>query len=142
MNTGDQGRLKIIDRTDEAGRTVEFWIRSLSPVSIPSLPWAYSVDGVRTTWKSFNFLNSTVWQRLGIFYVGYAQQVTLHLGATNKPQLGGPTDFVVDTLGGVSTCTITVGGVTKKAIAFVTVDGVVKAATMLVQHNTVWKETV
>lgn len=142
MNTGDQGRLRIIDRTDEAGRTVEFWIRSLSPVSIPQLPWAYSVDGVKTSWKSFNFASTTVWQKLGVIYVGYAQQVVLHLGTTGKPQLGGPTDFLVDLLGGISTCTIVVDGVPKKAIAFVNVEGEWKTATMLVQHNSVWKETV
>lgn len=141
-DTGDEGRLKIIDRTNTKDRTVEFWVQSLSPIIIPNLAWTYSIDGVKKSWKSYNFKGTTVWQRLGIFYVPYGQEVTLHMGKTNSSELAGPTDFTIQLAKGISAVMVKVSGVYKRAIPYVKHAGVWKQASAHVNVGGTWKETV
>lgn len=133
ITTGDTGRLKIVDNTDNPGlMTAELWIQSLSPVSVPALPWTYSIDETISTWKSFNFVNTTVWQKLKDQYVGTSRTVTLHLGSTGTSQLNGPTNQTINLYGYVppepivvvATVKVKVGSTYKTAIPYVRVNGV------------------
>lgn len=150
LTTGDTGRLKVIDNTDDSGlMTADMWVQSLSPVSIPQLPWSYSIDGNRVSWKAFNFKATTMWQKLGTVYVGKAQTFILHLGVTGTSHLQGPTDLEVSLFGyqpgsgpspGKGSVNIKVDGVYKKAIPYVNDNGVWKQAQPLVRTENGWKE--
>lgn len=149
LATGDKGQLRIRDNTDDAGlMNVEMAVRSLSPVSIPQMPWTYSINGIMSGWKSFNFKDTTLWQNLGVVHVGTAQRFTLHLGGTGTSQLGGPTDHQIDLYGyvppsgggGSGKVRIKIDGVYKLATPFVNVNGVWKQATPLVRSERGWTQ--
>lgn len=165
IDTGDTGRLRIQDKTDGPDKVVELWVQSLSPVSIPNLPWAYSIDGLRSTWKSFNFLNTTMWQRLGLVFVGTDKKdFVLHLGETGTSQLEGPTDLEIEIYGYIPSeeppeepapepdpdepvlpprlVNIKVGDIWKRAQVYVRVNGVWKRASPWVYGVDGWKEIV
>lgn len=135
LDTGDTGRLKIEDRTDEASKNVELWVQSLSPVSIPDLPWTYSINSSRSSWKSFNFVDTTMWQRLAEVYAGTNETFTLHLGDTGTSQLNGPTDHQINLAGYIPSTS----GPTGSGQVVIKAGGVYKNATPYVKHNGVWK---
>lgn len=141
MNTGDKGVMVIQDKTDTVDKTVDLFLQSTAPVLIPQLPWTYSIDGVMQPWKSFSFKFNAARQHLGLIYVGRADTFTLHLGATGKPQLDGPTDFTVQlNQGGEKTISVKVGAVWKQAVCYVNVEGVWKPAAPWVMAAGTWKE--
>lgn len=147
MATGNAGTLKIIDETDQSlngiyPRNIQLWIRSISVVSVPQLSWSIEFDGVTPNLRAFNFQNTTLWQRLGVVYAGYAETATLYLGNTGTTQLGGPTTFTVDLLGGVSKADVNVGGVHKSAIPYVRDGGVWKLADAYVMDQGSWKKSI
>lgn len=139
---GTNGFMQIQDLTDTPENTVRLLILSSSPVVIPEMPWAYSIDGVMSSWQSFNFLNTTNWQQLGLIYVGYAATFVLHIGDTGTTQLDGPADFEISLQrgSGIKTVSIKDGDVYKKAIPFVNVDGVWQPAAPMVMSVGEWKE--
>lgn len=154
INTGDTGRLRIKDYTDDPDKMyVEMAVQSLSPVSIPQLPWTYSKDASMSGWKSFNFTDTTMWQNLGSVYLGTSvREFTLHLGSTGTSHLNGPTDqkisvsgYVAPPDGGGSTTPptdvyIKVGTAWKKATPYVNVNGVwVIPEKILVRTPNGWK---
>lgn len=160
MDTGDTGRIRIRDKTDEADKLVEFWVQSLSPIGIPQLPWAFSVGDVQSEWRPYNFQNTTIWQQVGVIHVGDSsvETVTLHLGNTGTSQLGGPTDLEINLFSYIQPedpenppepgeqspvpryANITVGNVVKKAIPYVNVAGVWKPALTFHHGANGWKE--
>lgn len=140
MPTGDVGVLVVQDNTDGSDKTVDLYIQSKSSKAIPQLPWAYSIDGVMSSWQSFNFTDSVLRQHLGLIHVGYAEDFILHLGSTATTQLAGPTDFTVQlNQSGVRTISLKVGGVWKSAVPFVNVGGVWKPAAPYVMSGSQWK---
>ncbi|MCA1806538.1 MAG: hypothetical protein LC687_01545 [Actinobacteria bacterium] len=152
VDTGDTGRLKILDKTDDTDdMTVELFVQSLSPVSIPQLPWTYSINTSISSWKSFNFQDTTMWQRLSVVYVGTAENFTLYLEDTGTSQLQGPTELEIDLYGYVPTVdpgpdpkrvNIKVGNQYKKATPYIKVDGVWKVAVPFVRVERGWTEIV
>lgn len=158
ITTGDTGRLKIEDRTDDPDQmTVVLFVQSLSPVSISQLPWAYSKDATRSGWNSFNFRDTTLWQGLGSVYVGDSvQSFTLHLGDSGTSQLGGPTDHQVSLFGYVApedpidpgptgptinrNMYVKVGDLYKRATPYVNVNGVWQIAQPFVRTERGWSE--
>lgn len=134
-DTGDDGQLKIEDKTDDSDlMTVELWLKSSSPVSVPELPWAYSVDGAGTSWRSFNFTDTTLWQRIHIAHVGTSETFTMHLGDTNTSQLEGPTDLEINLAGYVEP------DGSQSGLVDVRVDGSWKKAVPYVRHGGSWKK--
>lgn len=147
ITTGDVGRLKIVDKTDdESLMTVEMWAQSLSPVAIPQLPWTYSINTTMSSWKSFNFANTTVWQKLGSVYVGATENFTLHLGNTGTPQLNGPTNHNIQLFGSTADTgsaaldkiTIKDGNARRTVVPYVNVNGVWKPARAYVRTDQGW----
>jgi hypothetical protein len=140
MPTGNVGLLIVQDKTDSSDKTVDLYVQSHSSIAIPQLPWAYSIDGVISSWQSFNFTDSVLPQHLGLIHVGYAESFILHLGNTGTTQLGGPTDFEVQlNQSGVRTISLKVDGEWKKAIPYVNVAGVWKPAAPFVMSGSIWK---
>lgn len=145
--TGTGGTLKVVDKTDNpAVMTVEFLIHFPNALSVPQLPWTYSIDGVMKPWKSVNFSGGPSWQPLGTAYAGGAETVTLHLGDTGTTELGGPTDQTVNLYGysgGAQDALVRIrdGGVWKFAIPYVNDNGSWKKAVPYVKTPGGWKPT-
>lgn len=150
IDTGDTGQLKIEDYTDESDMTVELWVRSLSPVSISQLPWTYSKDGNKDGWKSFDFVDTTLWQRLGVVYLGTKTQTfVLHLGDTNTSQLNGPTDHSIQVHGYIEpadaptspkTIRVRVDGQWRRAVPYLNNNGTWMQVVPYVRTERGWKE--
>jgi len=140
LATGDTGLLIVQDNTDGPDKTVDLYIQSTSTKAIPELPWSYSIDGVSSGLRQFNFTDTVLRQHLGLIYVGPgAESFTLHIDNTATTQLGGPTDLTVTlNQAGVSVVNIKVGDVWKKAIPYVNVDGVWKPAAAYVMSGSTW----
>jgi hypothetical protein len=142
IDTGDHGELRIDDQATTGQAYVDLYIRSTSVVSVPSLGWGYALDDDSPSLQTFNFQPTTLWQHLGIAYVGHASQITLHLTDTGTAQLGGPTDLVVDLAAVRSTVSILLDsfGVSTivSAKAFVNVADVWWPADVFVQTNSNW----
>lgn len=138
LATGDHGQLRIDDLTGTPDGTCDLYIRSTSVVAVPNLGWGYSLNGAAPSLRTFNFQSTTLWQHLGLVYVGHAAQITLHLTATGTPQLGGPTDLTVDLTAGSSSAWIKVDGAWVRATAYVNVGGVWKPSDILVETNGNW----
>jgi hypothetical protein len=144
INTGDRGRLKIIDRSGEPHPMVEFWIQSLSPIGVRQIPWAYSINNDRSAWQSFRFRDQTVWQPVRRVALTYGETATMYLGATNSSELGGPTQFTVKLVGGLAPrlVLVKVGTQHVKAIPYVRVNGVWQVTQPLIRTDRGWRETV
>lgn len=142
LATGLTGTLIVQDNTDGPDKTVDLYIKSDSTIAIPSLPWSYSVDGVSSGLRSFNFSDLVLRQHLGLIYVGpTAEAFVLHLDDTHTAQMGGPTDLAVTlNQAGVSVVSVLVGTTWKKAIPYVNVAGVWKPAGAYVMQGSVWKK--
>jgi hypothetical protein len=142
LETGTRGLMKIEDNTDGSNKTVDLYIASSSSIAIPSLPWSYSVDGVPSDKKSFNFLNTTVWQHISKVFVGYSTQFTFHIDATGHAELGGPTDFTIDLQNKTKLVNVYLNRVWKKALPLVYVNGEWVPAIPMVVYNGNWTEVV
>lgn len=141
VQTGTKGLIKLQDNTDGNDKTVDLYVSSSSAISIPSLPWSYSIDGVLSDTKSFKFVATTAWQHLGKIYVGYAETFIFHLGNTGHAELGGPTDATATLQNSTKVVNINVNGTWEKAIPYVNVNGVWTEAVPYVAYNSVWTET-
>jgi len=142
LATGDTGLLIVQDNTDGTDKTVDLYIQSTSTVAVPALPWSYSVDGVSSGLRQFNFTDTVLRQHLGLIYVGAgAESFTLHIDNTGTTQLGGPTDLTVMlNQAGVSVVNVMVGNTWKKAIPYVNDAGVWKPAAAYVMSGSQWKQ--
>lgn len=150
--TGTTGQMRMRDN----GSLVEFALRSHSALSISQLPWTYSVDGVESSWKSFNFQAHTDWQTLGVLSVSKTQDVIFKIGYTNT-SIGGPTELAANIYrtpppeenpdpGGepvvrLRGAIIQVGESQKLAVPYINVNGVWKQAQSWAKREGVWKET-
>lgn len=85
--TGSTGTMRITD----TGTTVEFWLKAGSGTYNDHLPWSYTVNGVTSGTKTFNFLPGGDWQKLQSWTVTTSQTVTFKIGDTGTSGLGGPT---------------------------------------------------
>lgn len=140
LATGDRGLLIVQDNTDGPDKTVDMYIQSTTTKAVPQLPYSYSIDGVSSGIRQFNFTDSVLRQHLGLIFVGQAaESFTLHLDATNTTQLGGPTDLTITlNQAGVSVVNVKVGDIWKKAVPYVNVDGVWKPAAAYVLSGSTW----
>lgn len=141
ITTGTRGLMKVQDNTDGIDKTVDLYIASSLAVSIPQLPWSYSIDGVKSDTKSFKFLSTTAWQHVGKVFVDYASTFIFHIDATGHPELGGPTDLSVTLANSTKLVSIKVGNTWQKALPYVNVNGVWTPAVPMVFSST-WKEVV
>lgn len=92
-STGGTGTMMIRD----TGTYVEFWINSgNSQTYDAALPWAYVINGVTSTWRYYDYVANTGWQRLASFLTTYSQLATFKLGSTGTQGFGGPTTFSVN----------------------------------------------
>jgi hypothetical protein len=145
LETGPNGLMKVQDNTDGDDKTVDLYIASTAPISIPQLPWSYSIDGVKSDTRSFNFVVTTAWQHVSKIYVGYAHSFIFHIDNTGHAELGGPTDLeVVLHSGGTKFVYIKddFEFTYKKAIPYVNVNGVWTPAVPMVMSNGEWVEVV
>lgn len=150
LATGDRGTLIVRDYTDSTtDKHIELWIQSSTTLSVPQLPWGYSLDDVESGWQSFNFQPVVYAQRLLYLGVGNVKTVVLHLGNTGTTALGGPTDLSVDLIGYVDpgvapvspslpTISLKVGDTYKRAIPYVNDNGVWKPAQPYVLAGSRW----
>lgn len=151
--TGTTGVLRISDNGD----LVEFAIRSHSPLSLAQLPWTYKHGETEEPWKSFNFQNTTEWQRLGLYRVTASEDVTLKIGYTNT-SLGGPTELTQNIYRTpppseqdpgspeapvrIRGAIIQVGEQQYHALGYINVNGVWKRMETWAKSAGVWKETI
>ena len=140
--TGTRGLMKIEDNTDGPDKTVDLYIASSAPISVPNLGWSYSLDGVASSIASFNVTNTTAWQHVAKVFVGYASRVAFHIEASGTAELGGPTDLSVDLQNGTKVVFVKVDGVWQPAIPFVFTGGAWQPATPYVFVNSQWTEVV
>lgn len=140
--TGTKGLMKIADNTDGTDKTVDLYVSSSTPIAIPALPWSYSIDGVLSDTKSFNFLATAAWQHLDKIYVGYATEFIFHLGDTGHVELGGPTDLTAALANSTKVVFVKVGDIYQPAIPYVNVGGVWKEAIPYVAYNGSWVEAI
>lgn len=161
VNVGSKGRMKIVDRTDESSKVVEFWLQSLSPISIPQLPWTYFLDGSGPGIQSYNFAYTTMWQQVHLSYApSSVREVTFHLGNTGTTQLDGPVNQTIQTAGYVPPpppsededpdpppaeplpkyALVSVNGVKRLAIPYVK-DGVWRRAEPFARSESGWRTT-
>lgn len=141
-STGTRGLMKVVDNTGGATKTVDVYLASSAEISVPSLPWSYSIDGVKFPKRSFKFVATTAWQHLGKIYVGYAAEFIFHLDATGHVELGGPTDLVVQLDNKIKAINFYVNGAWRKAIPFVYTNGAWVPAVPRVYSNSAWTEVV
>lgn len=154
QNVGNTGKIILQDRTDtaiRANKVVDIYLQSLSPVSVPNLPWRWYTEDVdpfvsgedhhaKYSWNSFNFQNTTLRQHVAKIYVDYAHKFTFVLGATGTSQLDGPTSYTIDLATILRPISVKVGTVWKQAIPFVKVGGVWTPAVAMVMQDGQWKE--
>lgn len=144
ITTGTRGLMKVADNTDGTDKTVDLYIASSTAISVPQLPWSYSIDGVVSDTRSFNFIATTAWQFLSKIYVGPdALDFIFHIDDTGHVELGGPTDLTIQ-LQNTSQhlVNVKVGDTYKKAIPYVNVNGVWVQAVPMVMVNSQWKVVV
>lgn len=134
--------MKVQDNTDGTDKTVDLYIASSLAVSIPQLPWSYSIDGVLSDTKSFKFVSTTAWQHIDKIFVGYATQFVFHIDDTGHAELGGPTDLTVQLQNATKLVNVKIGDIWVKALPFVNVGGVWTPATPMVMSNSSWVEIV
>jgi hypothetical protein len=92
-STGSTGKMMIRD----TGTNVEYWINSGNSQTYDAqLPWAYVINGVTSSWRSYNYVANSGWQRLASFPTTYSQLATFKLGSTGTQGFGGPTTFSVN----------------------------------------------
>jgi len=142
IETGTRGLMRVVDNTDGTDKTVDLYVSSSLAISVPQLPYSYSIDGVKSDMKSFNFTNTTAWQQLDKVFVGYASEFTFHLDATGHAELGGPTDLTIQLLNQTKLVSVKVGDSWVKALPYVYSDGVWQPATAYVVSNSQWAEVV
>lgn len=140
--TGTRGLMRIVDNTDGDDKTVDLYLASSAPITVPQLPWSFTIDGVVSITRMFNFTSTTAWQHISKVYVGYASSFTFHIGNTGKVELGGPTDFTIELQNIIKPVNIKVGDVWKKAVPYVYDDGVWKPAAAMVFVNSQWTEVI
>lgn len=94
---GTTGHLYLVDNTDNPDlMTVDIQLRSDPPISVPSLPWAYRIDGSEPTWRSYDFAPLFTTQTIASIYVGrLASEFTFLLGNTGTEELDGPAEFTI-----------------------------------------------
>lgn len=148
LQTGTMGLMKVADNTDGTDKTVDLYIQSSAPITVPQLPWSFSIDGVKSDTRSFNFTNTTAWQHVDKIFVDYASEFVFHIDNTGTAELGGPTDLTVQLQNGTRVVFINVNGVYVPAIPYVNVGGVDgaggtwKPAVPYVLENSTWTEVV
>lgn len=130
------------DNTDGDDKTVDLYIASSIALSVPQLPWSYSIDGSASTLNSFNFVSTTAWQHVSKVFVGYAETFIFHIDDTGHAELGGPSDLTVTLQSGAKAVNVKVGEVYVKAIPYVNVNGVWTPAIPMVMANSSWVEVV
>lgn len=151
LATGTKGLLIVQDLTDGPSKVVNVLMQCTTSIDIPQLPWAVSIDDVRSEWRSIHFQNSVLRQTVGTVYVGNAETFTLHLGATGTVQMGGPTDLMVDlNQHGVRLVNMLVDGVWRAVLPYVNVGGnpdaippvpgIWKPASPFVMKDGTWQE--
>lgn len=136
FSIGTTGELKIVDNSSEPElMTVEFWVRSSSPISVPQFAWAFALDGGEKYWKSKNVLAITDWQFLGFTYVGGASQVTITTSATGTPELGEDLGYEYT----VDLYTVSIpGNPYELKTVLVRIDGEYKQVVPYIRNNGVW----
>lgn len=104
------------------------------------LPWASTVDGVRSSWKTFQVYEGSYWNWMGTVYVGTSQTVTFHLGET---EYGGPADASIFVHRGALFGSVRIfdGQTIRRAIPYVNVNGVWRLAEPWNKHVGTWKQT-
>lgn len=126
--TGNAGTMRMDDNGVD---NVDLYLLGVNEL-VEQVPWAYTLDGVMSSWKSFRLEPNLAWQKLTTLFVGSTQDVTFHLGASGNALLGGPQDMTVDIqrgdlIGGVG------GG------ARIPVDGIYKNALVWLNDQGEWK---
>ncbi len=91
-STGSSGTMRIRD----TGTTVEFWLNAGNSTTFNhDLPWGYTINGVTSNNRTFDYSAGDGWQRLGAWGVTTSQTVTFRLGDTGTSGFGGPTTHSV-----------------------------------------------
>lgn len=135
ITTGTRGLMKVQDNTDGEDKTVDLYIASSLAIHVTSLPWSYSIDGVKSGINSFEVVSTTAWQHVKKVYVGYATEFIFHIDDSGTVELGGPTDLTVQLQNQLKLVNIKVDGVWKKALPYVKDAGVWKPAVPFVAVN-------
>lgn len=140
LATGSSGNMII---RDDGRSNVDFYVQSVVSVSIPEMPWTFTLNGITEGWRSFEVLEIGQWQFVTSLYVGYSQTVTFKLGDTGTTSFGGPTDHAVYIQRGASVgvARIKSGTVHQTASAYVKDGGVWKPAEVWVRSASIWKRT-
>jgi len=142
LPTGTDGEMRILDYTDDPDlNTLELWVKSSSAVAIAQLPWAYSIGSERSSWRSYNFDDVILWQRLTIVYLAAPAEFTFHLGDSNTAELGGPTDLTIETHGYDPETGVPVDPYLTESV-YVRVDGVYKRAQVYANVGGIWTPAV
>lgn len=87
--TGSSGTMRITDN----GLRVEFWLKAGSSTFNHELPWGYTVNGITSGTRYFDFQSGGAWQRLAGWDVTTTQTVVFRLFDSGTSGLGGPTTF-------------------------------------------------
>lgn len=131
---------------DDDGTNVDLYLMGVNE-AVSQIPWAYTLNGVTSNWRSFDLQDDVVWQKVGTLFVPTTQTITFKLGATGHVKLGGPIDMEVDiqrgdVVGlGDGTARIRDAGVHKTAIAWVNDQGEWKQAISWGRVAGVWGTT-
>lgn len=138
--TGTLGKIEIFDRTDADANTVDLYIEG-SGLSTRQLPWSYSIDGVDSELRSFQYHNVVGRQYVYSVHVGYALTFKFRLENTGTVQLGGPTELEINLQRGLGfrVVSIKVGNEYKQAVPLVRVGGIWKPASAMIMVNSEWK---
>lgn len=155
--TGTAGTIMIRD----LNQTVEFRVKGPAGLSLPQMGFSYTYEGQKPTYdsrgrftgyeietqtvtKSFSFQPSGAWQVLEVLNIPFSQNVKFHLMNTGNDLMGGPTDLETWIQRGVGArrAYITVNGLPKAAIPYVKVTGVWKEATAMVKQEGYWRTTI
>lgn len=134
--------MKVQDHTGGEDKTVDLFLSSSQAISIPAIPWSFSIDGVKSEKKTFKLVATTAWQHVAKIYVGYASEFIFHIDETGYAQMGGPTDLVVPLENKTKPVNVYINGVWKKAIPYVYTNGAWTPAVAMVFSNSAWTEVV
>ena len=142
FQTGTDGEIKIVDRTDEDDMLVEMQIRCAAAIDIPELPWLYSVDGNQSNVWSHHLLANDDWQVLDeVFILGDSSSFTFKILDTGFTEMNGPAEFTVDLLGAPSSgLAYVLDGTWKPAEVYVNVRGVWRHAQPFVRDQGIWRQ--
>jgi hypothetical protein len=146
--TGTDGQM-FMAWNQNLGSLDLYFATNLGPGYSPiTIPWTVTVFGQQRPWKNFTYTYGGGPQYVGRVWVGYTQNVTFHMGATNTAYFGGPTDFTetidVSIPGDINApgrALIKVGAVYKLAVPLINVNGVWIAAHQKVRHAGYWRNT-